>query len=409
MKRALLVSSLCALIFYAAACSSEKKGEMPITYSRILNAHRKGGVPTHRWFYFTDDGFKETDVPRNAPPIQKKPWTEAVRITSSVLIDDTGYFLVNKLGLLVCPPASGMQRDGIASKTVLVKDSDIFSDFACGSLFCIDDIPVFNLYTNSIFSSGQENLAEKSSKKSDAFLIRYDTEQHCFNPLLYRGDFDWPLQADIRELFFIDNLWYVLLKTDENRRTDFYAYSFKTNESLISFGQRNPDPDREKDGLSSKIVSEKIEVNDYREKIRPRDALLMPSRLKNVLVPVPPGIPWYLEYRVEGGRSPVRFVRHEHAPDPRQAFASAADSYSAVFFEDGTVCFAGTLPMKHVINEGKPVAFKLPRLSAGYTYSCALIAGSTLFAAWEETAFFETGRSGFVAVNLEEVLYGSEE
>ena len=65
--------------------------------------------------------------------------------------------------------------------------------------------------------------------------------------------------------------------------------------------------------------------------------------------------------------------------------------------------------MKHVVNEGKTTAFKLPRLSAGYTYSYVLIAGSTLFAAWEETAFFETGRSGFVAVNLEEVLYKSED
>ena len=65
--------------------------------------------------------------------------------------------------------------------------------------------------------------------------------------------------------------------------------------------------------------------------------------------------------------------------------------------------------MKHVVNEGRPVAFKLPRLPAGYTYSCALIAGSTLFVSWEETAFFETGRSGFLAVDLERILYRQED
>ena len=61
--------------------------------------------------------------------------------------------------------------------------------------------------------------------------------------------------------------------------------------------------------------------------------------------------------------------------------------------------------MKHVVNEGKPVVFKLPRLPKSYSYGASFIAGSNLFTAWEETAFFETGKSGFLAVDLEQVLY----
>ncbi|MGI5173748.1 hypothetical protein H0R92_09125 [Treponema sp. OMZ 840] len=417
MKKAFFICGLFVLMFCTASCSKKNAQDIPVEYSRILQANNGGTGLTHRWFYFTEDGFKETDVPRNAPKVQKKPWTEAVRITSSVPIDGTGYFLVNKLGLLVCPAASGLQKEGIASKTFLVKDADIFSPAACGSLFCIDGTPVFNLYTNSIFASArfsaETNAAEKKllpqTEKSDYFLVQYVKENRGFIPLLNSRDFNWPVKAELRELFFIDNIWYALLKETEAQRTEFYAYSFYTVEPVTAFAQARISSDTGASGFKPKLIHEEISVHEFREKIRPLRTSVMPERLKDLLAPVPPSVPWYLEYSADGSPSPFRFVQREHAPNPRQAYATTADHYSAAFFEDGTVCFAGTLPMKHVLNEGKPSVFKLPRLPAGYTYSYALIAGSTLFAAWEETAFFETGRSGFVAVDLEQVLYKKEE
>lgn len=408
MKKAFLVCGFCALIF-SAACSGKKTDSLPVEYSRILKSDSRSGEPTHRWFYFTDAGFKEIDVPRNAPKVQKKPWTEAVRITSSVLIDGTGYFFVNKLGLLVCPPASGMQKEGIASKTLLVKNPDFFSDFAAGSLFGIDNVPVFNLYTNSIFASREKNGSDSAEReKSDAVLIGYDKENRDFFPLLYRKDFPRTGKAELRELFFIDDMWYVLLKETGEQRTDFYAYSFDTPEAFTGMLRKNRTA-AGTEPVRPNLIFKEIGVHEFRQKIRPLDASFLPGRLKALLEPVPSEVPWYLEYRSDCSLSPRRFVRREHAPNPRQAYAVSEEPYSAAFFEDGTFFFAGTLPMKHVVNEGKTTAFKLPRLSAGYTYSYALIAGSTLFAAWEETAFFETGRSGFVAVNLEKILYESED
>lgn len=409
MKLVFFICSLYTLIF-CTSCSGKNGTALPVEYSRILKSNDSPGTPTHRWFYFTNEGFKETDVPRNAPKVQKKPWTEAVRITSSLIIDGTGYFLVNKLGLIVCPPASGLQKEGIASQTFLVKNPDIFSDFASGSLFCIEGSPVFNLYTNSIFAPLDKDFSGGTEPdKADAFLLSYDKETCDFFPLLYRKDFPRPDKTELRELFCIDGLWYVLLKETGEQRTDFYAYSFDAGESLSARIRKYRNVNGGTSENHPKLAFKEIGVHEFREKIHPRADLFLPDRLKDLLEPVPPSIPWFLEYRSDSSQAPIRFVRREYAPNPRQAYAVSDERYSAAFFEDGTVFFAGTLPMKHVVNEGKTAAVKLPRLSAGYTYSYALIAGSTLIAAWEETAFFETGRSGFVAVDLEQVLYESED
>ena len=61
-----------------------------------------------------------------------------------------------------------------------------------------------------------------------------------------------------------------------------------------------------------------------------------------------------------------------------------------------------------VLNGGKTVALKLPKLLAGYVYSGFTVSGSSLYAAWEETSFFKTGRSGFICVDLDAVLYKVE-
>lgn len=379
---------------------------MPVTYSRIMKQNPYGA--THRWFYFTDDGFKETAVPRNAPKRYKKPWTEAVRITSSVVINDTAYFLVNKSGLLVCPPASGVQTEGIASKTMLIKDTAAFASAACGSLFCIDETPVFNLFTNSIFSP-EKNAESVLPEKNDPFLIQYVKENRAFVPVLRTVDFDWPADAEVRELFFIDGVWHALLKKDNMQRTEFYAYAFYSVEPITSFARTRISSQAGVSGGKPQIVHTEIGIQDFREKIRPLSASAMPDKLKHLLLPVPPSVPWYLEYTADDFPAPVRFVQGAHAPDPRQAYAVSSRNYSAALFEDGTVCFAGTLPMKHVLNGGKTSVFKLPRLPAGYTYTCAAVAGSTLIAAWEETTFFETGKSGFLAVDLERILYNDEE
>ena len=85
--------------------------------------------------------------------------------------------------------------------------------------------------------------------------------------------------------------------------------------------------------------------------------------------------------------------------------AMLAQSWSCVLFEDGTLFLEGALPGKHILRGGKPIAIRLPRLPAGFVYSDFVISDTTLYAAWEETDFFKTNRSGFLSVDLDSTLY----
>ncbi len=88
-----------------------------------------------------------------------------------------------------------------------------------------------------------------------------------------------------------------------------------------------------------------------------------------------------------------------------KASAILAESWSAVLFEDGTFFIEGALPGKHILRGGKTVAIRLPKLPPQFVYSDFVISGTSLYAAWEESAFFKTSRSGFLSVDLDSTLY----
>ncbi|MBQ3648972.1 MAG: hypothetical protein II957_02110, partial [Treponema sp.] len=72
--------------------------------------------------------------------------------------------------------------------------------------------------------------------------------------------------------------------------------------------------------------------------------------------------------------------------------------YVACVFADGTTY------IKKTAADSQTVAFRLPLMPAGYNYGEVAIAGNYLYVAWEQTIFYKTGRSGFISVNLEDVL-----
>ena len=76
---------------------------------------------SHKWYYFTYDGFNQVSVPQKAPQVLLKPWTEAIRISSGITIGTDGFLTVNKLGLLNCVP-----QDEIPAK--LSVDNQFFAN-----------------------------------------------------------------------------------------------------------------------------------------------------------------------------------------------------------------------------------------------------------------------------------------
>ena len=132
-----------------------------------------------------------------------------------------------------------------------------------------------------------------------------------------------------------------------------------------------------------------------------------PERIQKMLKGFVDSIPFILEVKSAGGSSP-RIYQNEPAGSFEQELSAKAiisQSWSAALFEDGTLFIEGALPGKHILRGGNPVAIRLPKLEQGYVYSDFVISGTTLYAAWEQTDFYKTNRSGFLSVDLDSTLY----
>ncbi len=394
---------ICIIITSVTSCEKSDVVVDSSEYAKLLQQSNSTSVTTHRWFYFTPDGFKETDIPRNAPEVEPVPWTQAVRITSGALIEGQSYLVVNKLGIMQAPQTFGFQKDGIASEAKLIKNVDFFSGASTADIFYIDEKIIFNFYTNNIFDNTTEDSA--GLKAEEPFLVEFNTSNLKFTPLLSmqslseniifqdesNGVPDF-LETEIREVFYNEQAWSILLKSNQSNRTDFYAISFTRESSLT---------ERNTQALNATMMT----VNEYREMARPKPISELPQTIQNLLKPVPTRVSYYLQYSEENSPSPTQYEHLSHNTRPIEGYALGLEHCSIAVFEDGTICFAGGLPSKGVINNGETRAFKLPDLGPGYVYGSIALSGSTLFVGWEETSFYETGASGFLAVDMEQVLY----
>ena len=69
------------------------------------------------------------------------------------------------------------------------------------------------------------------------------------------------------------------------------------------------------------------------------------------------------------------------------------DTFSLAIFTDGTSFFEGSVQDKYVVNNGKTVAFRLPKLPMGFSYGTIAVEKNILYVAWEEKLFYEVGRT----------------
>jgi hypothetical protein len=375
--------TLCCLF----SCSSKNSLEEN-TYTKLLN-QENNTVSTHRWFYFTSQGFKEIALPRLAPAVEKKPWTEAIRITSTAQIAGTSYLTVNKSGILCCPATNGYQKNGIAGSSFLAKNSQLLEKYTLGKIFCIENTPVFNLYTNSRFS---DNTTENAP-----LLIQFNIENYSFLPILSASDLNISADTYLFDLLFDGKTWTGAFKKETPNRTEFSYISFYSPVPITELKTMDPEQILE----TTEIVSQ-----TYRNRDQPTAFSDAPRRLQDLLKNLPTNLAFYITHITDNSSFPKVYVQNPSSSTPLQAYCQITENCSIAIFSDGTTYFAGGLPMKYVLNQGEPIAFKLPKLPAGFSYGPMVLSGSTLYIAWEETTFYETERSGFLAVDLEAVLYG---
>ena len=399
------------LIFSQVAFFSCAKKNQEINSEEIIEAKSIGD---HKWFALSKNGFSEVSLPQNADAAIKRPWTEAVRISfmaqgeDNVLVSQTTedkspriYALVNRLGLLL-----------FSEKTItLFDDETVFENQTADNIVFMNNTPIFSIYKNYFFNKTIEEsqLAsqEKKSSPSDvrkkyrAFLIEFDTESGIFYPLLSCENLGLSDQSEITDYFWNGNQWLCSIKTSLPEKTEFSYIKFKPDTALLSISP-------EKATITAMPSTE----SEFRSAQKPQDFSGAPERVKRLLASLPETFNFYAEVKKAGGCSPENYfhgTNEDSAPNLPLATVQLSESWVACLFQDGTMYLSGALYGRKILKNGKTIALRLPRLTDGYLYTDFGLSGGTLYAAWEETSFFKTGRAGFITVELGKLLYGEQD
>lgn len=346
---------------------------------------------THTWYCFSDGAIMEVDVPQHAPLQPENPWTEAVRISSasSSLGNGTAapnaYALVNRIGVLVF---SG-------NSFHLYADAEIFANRTVGNLVFQNDTPVFSLYKSTFF-----NTTLDDAQNMHQFLVQFDVAQRLAYPLITCADIGLASHSEVTDYVWDGNTFICSVKTVGKEKNEFTYLSVQPKVPLLALSGANS---------RNNLLISSVDQDVFRSLVVPAPFETAPARLKEALASLEEHAVFFITCYTAGGHSP-RNYSNQHDGDvavPLSGNALIADTYVCVLFSDGTTYIKGALYGKHIMGNNTVRAFRLPRLPADYKYSSFAISGTTLYAAWEETAFYKTRRSGFLSVDLDAVLYNS--
>ena len=385
----IILASVIFIAFSSFSCS-KKKVEKEDSLMELRSVQK-----SHTWYYFTQNGFEKCDLPQKAPAVPEKPWTEAVRISSagSVPAMDGGayayqaYALVNHGGILA------LKKDGME----FFSDVSIFASETADSLVFSKGVPIFYLYKSTFFNQLKEPFSqpqESSQKPSHRpFLVEFNPSSNLFFPLVSYENLHLSREDQITGYVWNGKTWACSAKRkpDANR----FEFSYFTWEPYVQLSELSPALNTE-DMLLFNPSSE----DEYKKLSLPKLYNSAPEKVKDLLSPIPSEFPFYLIWRDESGTTPLSYYQSGNGASPVSAHGIEAPlaGYIACVFADGTTY------IKKTATDSQAVAFRLPLMPAGYNYGEVAIAGNYLYVAWEQTIFYKTGRSGFISVNLEDVL-----
>ena len=394
MKKAINVLILCfcfaviiTFCFVSVSCREKGKQKNTEVETTIKEVSRY-----HKWYYFEDSKVLPVDKPQNVPLKSFVPWTEAVRISSSnnsISADNTAYALVNRAGVLCFN----------GSNFLLQKDITLFEDRTAENLVFFNDTPLFSVYKSSFFNNSISDPVYREDSSQHFFLVQYDVNTGVSYPIINCGNITKLADTEVVDYSWDGKNWLCCLKTVNENRVGFSYVKWTPSAPLLS--------------LTPSTASENIVLADsteeaFRNTKKPLDSSReAPERIKKLFSGFAADIPFSIEVKTAGGYSSREYYNSASGSDKKELKASAiiSESWSAALFEDGTLYIEGALPGKHILRAGKPVAIRLPKLPPQFVYSDFVISGTTLYAAWEETDFFKTNRSGFLMLDLDSTLY----
>lgn len=395
MKRTFFLVLIIFLSLFAfISCKKAKDKEVAPLESNSYKVEIEDIMPkSHKWYYFTEDGYSEVTSLLQVPQTNSLPWTEAIRISSAnnnsdMENQDEAFAVVNRLGIL------SFQGD----RVTLSKDLTLFSERSAGNLVFVNNKPVFSVYKSAFFNDTMDNPIYQQDTKLHLFLLYYDNLAKISYPIINCNNLSEIENAEVIDYFYDGKKWFCNIKGVENSKIIFDYLEFTPKESLTAITPSK---------ASNALVIEKSSVDTFREVKEFISYKEIPQRINNLLVGFSGEIPFLLELKTAGGSSSRKYhnVVDNTEEEELNAKGIITASWSAVLFEDGTLFIEGALPGKHILRGGKAIAIRLPKLPGGFVYSDFVISGTNLYAAWEESSFYKTSRSGFINVDLEETLY----
>ena len=377
---------LCAAVLVMSAallsCGGGKKSgtENEISDLQQLSFVKK----SHKWFYLSQDGFNEVDLPQHAPQVMEQPWTEAIRIASaaSLPVDAEGeyqaYALVNRLGLLA------FSGEDIR----LFTDSSYFSSLTADSLVFSDGQPVFYLYKSSFFNSSEP---EPDNGGERPFLLDFNSRSGLFFPLVSYQNLGMDTSEEIVGFFWNGESWTCASKRRREQQIEFKYFIWQP---LVSLTDLNP-------ALLStdSFIFKNATEDDFKKISMPMLFSSAPENLKSLIASIPSEFSFYVAWRDGSGSSPMNYYQAGNNSSTLNAkgLSRTESGYDVIVFADGTTYLRTS-------EDGNISAFRLPLLQAGYSYGEVAIAGDYLIVAWEENNFYKTKRSGFIQIDLNEVI-----
>ncbi len=378
-----------AIIVFSTIFFSCKKNEPKFDGQKISETKAK-----HSWYYFSDGNLKKAEGISSVPQIPFKPWTEATRI-SDISVQDSkydsipkGFAIVNRTGILV------FEDD----KINLYCDSEIFSNSTQENLVFYDDTPIFSVYRNSFFN--RQNFLENSMH---TFLVQFNTEQNVCYPVLTVENLGLPSTAEITDFIWDGQFWTCSVKDSGNgsEKISFSYLTFQPKTELTSISPKTAE--------NSIFITETTE-KEFRNAKSPEDFSKTPERIKKLLSSLPKNFSCAIKVKTASGHTPRIFESNRNRAENEilEATAILSDTWTACLFTDGTFYLNGALFENRILNHGKNIALKLPKLPSGFYYKEFAISGTNLYASWEENSFYTIARSGFICVDLNEILYKNE-
>lgn len=378
---AFLLISFSTFLF---SCGSKKNQAK--TTQDIIEIKDNTRTKPHQWFAFNKTGYESVSLPQNAPVIPQKPWTEAIRVSASSATSaedgqtQKAYMVVNRLGIISIN----------SSDFELNRDNTLFSDRTAGNLVFINGTPVYSLYKSTFFNS---NLLDNQHP----FLVQFDPSSKISYPLVNCDNLTENKACEVVDFIFDGRTWLCCIKSEENSKTEFSYIKWISNIPLL-----NQSPAV----ASQNITIENTDADVFRKEKEPLPFSKSPERIRKLLTGMASTVPFNLTIHTAGGTSPRLYSNvSKENEEALTSYGIVSESWSGILFQDGTLYVEGALDGRRILRKGKPVALRLPRLPYGFNYTSFIISGATLYAAWEESDFYMTGRSGFITVDLDQTLY----